>query len=286
MVLRKAGSAVTGAGKFEATDESEATQVVEREPAAEQAANPVPDPKPAPQSAPPAGKSMLASVGRTAVVAPKSTGVMAFAGVKPGKLFSSMKLDDPPFEFGTFPRFSGNQGQIMTPDGKLTFGDTVIIQLISFNDWTMVSPGEKGAESTEYVRYSNDGVTINNSDQTVADYLNEIKEDFPKASAKLYTSIWGLVMEVSEKSNCEKLIGTIVEVSLAPMSRKSFTAYDTQRQVDNAQRKRREEFSAVLTITAQVETMRGNNFTRLIVGGTEDSLVEELNAQLAPVVNE
>jgi hypothetical protein len=214
--------------------------------------------------------------------------VSQFAGLQRGKLFGDLKTDEPPFEFGTFPRFSGNQRMLMTQDGKMTLGASAVVQLISYNDWYLISPGERTKESTEFVKYSNDGKTINGTGQSVDEYLNYLRttEGLKDSSKKSYTSLWGLVLQLGDGGDCPQLLYKVVEISLAPMSRKSLTEYETNRQISNAQQKTRHEYSAILTITTSVQSKDGNNYTKLIVGGTEDAKAEQLLASFAPEVTQ
>jgi hypothetical protein len=238
----------------------------------------------APAQAPAAKPEVVA---KTAIAKAQGTGMAMFSGIRPGALFKDLKTDGPPYAFNTFPRFSGSQGVLTTQDGKQVLGDSCVIELMSFNDLYMVSPGEKSKESTEYVKYSNDGVTINETGESLAEYLAELRQDFPKAAKKQYTSLWGVVLKVGAKSNCkDSILGKIVEISLAPTSRPSLTAAESQLQLDIRRGHARLDLANILTVTCEAAVSQGNQYTKLVVSGTPDDEAEALVSVFAAPVSE
>jgi hypothetical protein len=175
-----------------------------------------------------------------------------------GMVLSSLENALPPLDFGTLPRFKASPMGIKGEEG--TLGSTCTVTIISFNNLFAVAPNTDGAPN-DLCKFSVDGVTLSDGTGSVEDYLEELKIDWPKASAKRYVELVG-ILDDAEKDHEE--IGNMVTFSLSPMSVKSFERYRLQATVKmgrNAQ-VTEEELSRV-KITAKAKSFGKNDFTML-----------------------
>ncbi len=172
----------------------------------------------------------------------------------------------PAIDFGVLPRIKASNGAAMDGDDN-RLGETFQMTLISFNDNYVVTPGVDDAKSTEFVRYSLDGVTIDSTGQLVSDYINELKtvEGYKDAEMKNYLDVIG-ILNSSEKPS--EHLGNMVQVSMSPQSRKSFEAYRLQQSVKIKMGRAVEEGSEELTFKAVVKTMGNYTFTSFQVSAT------------------
>ncbi|MDI1360636.1 hypothetical protein [Methylotenera sp.] len=167
----------------------------------------------------------------------------------------------PIIDFGVIPRLKGSNGQIMDGDNA-SLGNNVQITLVSFNDQFVLTPGEDSDEATKLVRYSSDGVTIDATGQSVAEYINYlvVTEGYKDASVKHYLEVIGILNTAAEG---QKHLGDMVQLSLSPQSRKAFDGYRIQRSVKVRMGKVPADGSEEITFRAKVKTMGKFTFTVL-----------------------
>lgn len=169
----------------------------------------------------------------------------------------------PAVDFGVLPRLKGSNGLIMDADNA-KLGAEIQMTLISFNDQFVITPGVDDPAATKFVKYSLDGVTIDSTGQSVAEYIKVLKEveGYEDADMKKYCEVIG-ILNSSEKES--EHLGNMVQVSLSPQSRKSFEAYRLQQSVKIQMGRATEEGSEELTLRAVVKTMGNYTFTILQV---------------------
>lgn len=106
-----------------------------------------------------------------------------------------------------------------------TIGNTVDIEMLSYNNRYVITPGEDGDAATSAIRISYDMQTVENEACTPHEYLEQLREDgFTKASIKTYIDIWAILVakdgvEIPEDER------PMVQVQLSPQTVKSFKAY-------------------------------------------------------------
>lgn len=196
----------------------------------------------------------------TAIANAKSTAVAAPRG--PMKtVLQDLRGALPAVDFGVLPRLIGSNGNVLDSDKK-PLGGWVKLKLISWDAQFVVSPGDDSDEAKALVRYSRDGVTIDETGEDVKAYLERLRtvEGFTDASVKEYCELIG-ILEASEKAN--DAVGGMVQVSLSPQSRKGFEAYRLQRSVLVQMGRTQAEGSENLKITAELKTFGSNTFTLL-----------------------
>lgn len=131
----------------------------------------------------------------------------------------------PEVEFGTFPRITADLGGF--EKDKDVIGETIKVEMMSWNHRYVVTPGSDNKEASELVRYSNDGVMLaDGSGVAVADYLNTLKtvHGYEDASVKTYIDLTGLLVEAGGKEIPEDE-QEVVQVQLSPQSVKQFNGY-------------------------------------------------------------
>ena len=198
-------SPAPAAGKFEDTDAPAATATA-----------------PAPKAAPKDEAAATAGVTASTEVARIAAGSLAHQQQSEAVL-TKLKDQIPAVQFGTFPRLVGSNGNVMDKDGKI-LGTWVDVTLLSWNETFVISPGSDNDEAKDFVRYSRDGVTIDDSGEDVNAYLKKLREvdGYTKAAKKRYVELIGF-LEAAEKDKTH--VGKMVQISLSPQSIASWESY-------------------------------------------------------------
>ncbi len=112
-----------------------------------------------------------------------------------------------------------------TKDGE-DLGKSLTVQILSHNPRWLVSAGIQGDEGKELVRFSYDGIHIDDSDETLNEYLAKLKDEgYTKASKKEYTDLWVIVVGGAEEA--AGLIGETCVIQLSPQSGGQFKWFQT-----------------------------------------------------------
>lgn len=149
----------------------------------------------------------------TAVASKPVTTAIAIA--KPD--FSAMTVfkNAVPVEYNTLDQIIANAGNFMTREAKKPLGDTVVFELLSYQDSFVVSPEDDDAPD-DLVRYSNDGEVCSDG-TSVAAHLEHLRSNgYPKARLKPRVVVVGAIESFlkSEEHN-----GTIMQFDLSPASK-------------------------------------------------------------------
>lgn len=236
----KATPATESKKKFEGMDEAgsdvavaentaeQETQGAAEQPAAETAAAEVEVAETATeaQAAPAASESTA-----VAVAAPAGGAVAVtkkFVGALAGK---ENQLDPASLDFNTFPRITvGLDG--FSNDSDVDLGKEIRLEVLSFNDRYVLSPGTDDDESKVHVRYSLDGKTIQSSDtdeyngMACADYISLLQNThgLDNASMKKYLSVYGMMIYANDAPIPDE-DQEIVALQVPPQSRALFERY-------------------------------------------------------------
>lgn len=204
-----------------------------------------------------------AAVGANTAIAKAKTSAMAVTAGKVDSVFDGYKMQKAPVEFGEIPRLIASPAGILDGDGN-KYGSWVEFTLAAWNDLYVISPGSDTAEARGFVRYSNDGETIDDTGESVSAYLENLRtvEGYPDASRKLYAELVGIV-EKSEKDVGKA--GVLVQVSLSPQARKLFTGLGKQQAVYVRMGRAPVEGSEKLMIRSEGRSMNGKNFAILAI---------------------
>ena len=119
-------------------------------------------------------------------------------------------------EYNTLSQLIASNGNVLDRETKTVLGDTVVFELLSWQDSFVVSPEDDSAPD-DVVKYSQDGITCSDDEATpVAEALAQMKEAWPKARVKQRVVVVGAV-ETATKT--EAFNGTLVQFDLSPASR-------------------------------------------------------------------
>lgn len=195
----------------------------------------------------------------TAIARAQATSVVVSGPMK--AILADLQGALPAVDFGVLPRLTGSNGNVLDSDKK-PMGTWIKLKLISWDKQFVVSPGDDSDEAKALVRYSRDGVTIDETGEDVKQYLDKLRttDGYDDASVKEYCELIG-ILEAAEKAN--DAVGQMVQVSLSPQSRKGFEAYRLQRSVLVKMGRATQEGSEDLKITTELKTFGANTFTLL-----------------------
>lgn len=158
----------------------------------------------------------------TAIAAAKTGGLLAKVGNKFVQAFEAQKnaFDPRSLDYDTFPRLTvGLDG--FSDDSKTDYGKEITLQILSWNETHSVSPGGPiTPESTKLVRYSLDGITIDETGESTAEYVKFLKESegYFEASIKKYVALYGMLVGGAHE-------GRMVSVQIPPRSVAKFQGY-------------------------------------------------------------
>lgn len=203
-----------------------------------------------------------ASVKASTAVATVSANSIA-VGQKLETLFAGSENAIPKVDYGVLTRLVATSGGVQNKSENAMIGDRIKVELISWNKQFVISPGTDDKDDTELVRYSADGITIDDTGEDVKAYLAALRaKDYPDANVKEYAEVIGILKEVSkaDKVVASELVDSMVQVSLSPTSRKLFEGYRLQESVKMRLNPGREA-SAIVVFKADTRTQNGNTFT-------------------------
>lgn len=130
-------------------------------------------------------------------------------------------------EWDTLRSLKVTNGNVLDNQTGKTLGDTVGLELLSYQDQWVISPGVDGDEAKEHVRYSTDGETTTNGEDC-NEYLAQMKKSgFDEAKMSKRTVVCGSLFDIGEKGRkeCKDIQDSLVQLSLAPTSKASFDRY-------------------------------------------------------------
>lgn len=163
-----------------------------------------------------------------ALVKPMQAAV-AQASTRIVNLFAHLQ-DAMPVDYDTLPKIELKaSGFTLEMDGvKVSFGDTLVFEVMSYQASFVVSPGVSGAEASALVKYSDDG-KFTKDGRSCTEYLNELLQDYPNASIKERCVV---VFDLVGAPNAAKDVSEYFEsrpfqIDLPPTSRKNFHSYFT-----------------------------------------------------------
>jgi hypothetical protein len=134
-----------------------------------------------------------------------------------------------PVEYDTLRNLQINQGNVIDRETGKVLGDTIGLELLSFQDQWVIGPGgdDKSEASKELVRYSNDGITTTKGEDC-KEYLQLLKDTGHK-EAKMTERmvICGSVFDigVKGKKDLPDLQDSLVQINLPPTSKAAFKRY-------------------------------------------------------------
>lgn len=162
--------------------------------------------------------------------------------------------------FGTLPRLKASNGNVMDDKDRL-LGDFIDVQIVSWNHIYVVGPCDNKAPS-ELVRYSYDNQTFDDgTGDTVADYLAELKGEWPQAASKKYGEVVALLNQAAKPSD---LIGELVQLQLSPTSLSAFEGFRLQHTFKLSQGLVSSETADQIRFGVEVISSKGNTWSKLV----------------------
>lgn len=198
----------------------------------------------------------------TAVAVPQRSIVSPFETMK-----SAFHVD-----YDTLLQVQGNQGQFMTKADKKSLGDTITMELMSFQDNYVISPGEEGPEAAKLVKYSDDGVTTKDG-LDCKEYLKELIEaGYEKSKLSQRSVLVGVLLSSLKQKELE---GTLFQIDMPPTSKKAFDRYQIQSAYDTSKGKYTVEAAKIIQMSCRVDSKSMN-------GQTKDWTVVDFSRGTAP----
>lgn len=157
-------------------------------------------------------------------------------------------------------------GNVCKRSDKKPVGDQVVFELMSWQDSYTLTPGDDKAPK-DLIRYSDDGIVCNDgivcSDGTlVTDHLAYLRSlGFAKAALKQRAVVVGSIISCSRTP---ELDDELVQFDLSPQSRASFLNYALGCVNKIRLGKLTSEQVTKIKATAEVVSMGGNPFTKLM----------------------
>lgn len=203
-----------------------------------------------------------------AVAAPAATAVAVARSLAPSAaaqfssatdVISSLK-NAMPVTFDMLIPLIATNGNVCKRSDKKPVGDQVIFELMSWQDSYTLTPGDDRAPK-DLIRYSDDGVVCSDS-TLVADHLAYMRSlGFAKAALKQRAVVVGSIISCSRTS---ELDDELVQFDLSPQSRASFLNYALGCVNKIRLGKLTSEQVTKIKATAEVVSMGGNPFTKLM----------------------
>lgn len=161
-------------------------------------------------------------------------------------------------DYDTLDRVQANNGNFLDiGKAKQSIGDTMQMQLMSWQDTWQLSPGSDDKEALEYVRYSDDGVTTTKG-ENVQEFLNKVRTIYPKASFTHRCTLVGVLVGSSKDS---RLQGELIQIDLAQTSKKEFDKYKIGTAFKIGKGLLSAEAALTMTMTAEVTSAKDKSWT-------------------------
>lgn len=216
-------------------------------PAAAEAAAPAAAPAPAASASQPS----------TAVVVPPKAQAMTVASIKAMDVIGQAEKAYP-VDWNTLDRVQANNGKFLDlGKNKADMGDTIQMQLLSWQQTWQISPGSNDPSSKEFVRYSEDGV-VTKQGENIAEYLEKLREQFPKAKMDERCTLVGVLVG-SEKDS--RLEGELFQIDLSSTSRAEFDKYRLATAYKIGKGLLDPAAAQLMTMTAEVASFKENSWT-------------------------
>ena len=232
MALTKNTGTTSAASRFETPDddntvdtgtETGTMSADERVAAALAAKGTKPAPAPAEEAAPAATESAS-----RAVAAPAATAVATTIMSKDPLAACEDALR---VNYNDLTQIMVTNGNVALKEGKELLGDHVGLEIISFQNQWVCSPGgdTQDDESKEYLKFSDDGVYVKGTDQLLTDAVKlAVAAGYEKAKiAERLILVGALVYPGKDKKGnvIDELQDELVQIDLAPRSKAAFKAY-------------------------------------------------------------
>jgi hypothetical protein len=209
------------------------------------------------------------ATGTPADAAQQTSTSTAVAASKPNDLVISMTKANPftPLEnaihvdYNTLTRIMVTNGNVQNKETKALYGDSVELQLISFQKHHVVAPGgdSKDEESLNYLKFSDDGKTERETGRPLQEFVDAaIAAGYDQARIQERVILVGELVKAAKA--CD-IIGELVQIDLAPRSVRNFNTYQVNSAFKVAKGLLTAEQARRVKIVCDVQTKGSNNWT-------------------------
>ena len=154
--------------------------------------------------------------------------------------------------FDTLLALQANQGNFMTKLDGDSLGESITLELLSFQDNYILATGEDQSdeEAAKLVKYSDDGITTKDG-RDCKEYIQELLDaDYPKAKMSKRVVLVGALVDPGKMKDLE---GTLVQIDLPPTSKAAFDRYQIQTAYDVSKGKYDAESAKLLRMTCSTQ---------------------------------
>jgi hypothetical protein len=164
-------------------------------------------------------------------------------------------------DYNTLAQLMATNGNFMDKESGAMLGDSIDLQLMSFQDNFAISPGVDTDEAKKLVRYSSDGVHTKNGENCM-EYLKSLKDaGYVKASMSKRVILVGALVNPGKIAAMKD---SLVQIDLAPSSKSLYDRYTIQSAYDVGRGKVTKEQASLLRLTAKVTKNASNQvFTQV-----------------------
>ncbi len=171
-----------------------------------------------------------------------------------------------PVTWEDFQTIQASQGQFgVKGDANMQLGNKIEVRIISHQSLYVSSPRDMDAEGEGLVKFSDDGININDDGGTVADHQAELKALGHEDSAVAHKAVI-----VGELISCGEagmdLIGDLVQVHLPDTGRRSFESHAKQSAFHIAEGRLSKDDAEYVSFTAKLAGMGKKQYTLVKLG--------------------
>lgn len=161
-------------------------------------------------------------------------------------------------EFNTLSALILSNGNLLLRESKKPVGDTIQLELMSYQDSYIVAPNNEKAP-VSVVRFSDDGIMCKDGVTSVKEHLQWLHTNgYPKAALKSRVIIVGAVEKCAKNA---ELIGTLVQIDLSPASRAQWLRYEANALYKFQKGLVTKEALRHITVQAEIATSGSNTYT-------------------------
>ncbi len=170
-------------------------------------------------------------------------------------------------DYDTLTQIMVTNGNVALKETKELLGDHVGLEVISFQDQWVCSPGgdSKDEESKEFLKFSDDGVYVRGTDQLLTEAVKLARDaGYDKADVKKRMTLVGALIYPGrdKKGNVvDELQDELVQIDLAPRSKSNFEAYQVNAAFKVSRNLLDPQAALRVCMYAKVQSKGDNNWT-------------------------
>lgn len=131
--------------------------------------------------------------------------------------------------YDTLQALQATNGNFLDKTSGVSLGDTIILDILSFQPNFVLSPGVEGEEARAYVAYSDDGKVTKDGTPCV-DYLADLKRaGYDEAKMSTRTVLVGALVDAGKQPD---MVDNLVQIDLPPTCKTLFDRYQIQSAFD------------------------------------------------------